>query len=89
MVYKVKITKTYYIVRRGDKRYRYLKLIINLPTDEKLLNVDYVYVLTPEEYEELIKVIKAIGSDRLRDKVKLPKDIDESFTTTNGKSNNA
>ncbi len=53
MVYKCKVTKTYYRVRRGLKVYRYVKLIVNLPLDEKLLNVDYVYVLTPDEYENL------------------------------------
>jgi len=85
MVYKVKITKTYYVVRRGERRYKYLKLIVNLPTDEKLLNVDYVYVLTPEEFEELIR---AVGEDKLGDKIKLLKNIDQSFTTSSSKSNN-
>ncbi len=55
MVYKVKITKTYYTVRRGTKTYRYIKLIVNLPVDEQLLKTEYVYVLTPEEYENLVK----------------------------------
>ncbi len=85
MVYKVKITKTYYVVRRGERRYKYLKLIVNLPTDEKLLNVDYVYVLTPEEFEELIRVV---GEDKLGDKIKLLKNINQSFTTSSSKSNN-
>ncbi len=55
MVYKLKVTKTYYTVRRGAKTYKYVKLIVNLPLDEKLLNVDYVYVLTPDEYEVLLR----------------------------------
>ena len=57
VVYKLRVTKTYYTVRRGSKRYRYVKLIVNLPVDEKLLNVDYVYVLTPDEFEKIAHCI--------------------------------
>jgi len=86
MVYKVKITKTYYVIRRGEKRYRYLKLIVNLPNDEKLMNVDYVYVLTPDEYEALMR---ALGNGKLStDKSKLSKDVNNSLTTRSDKSSN-
>ena len=86
MVYKVKITKTYYVIRRGEKRYRYLKLIVNLPNDEKLMNVDYVYVLTPDEYEALMR---ALGNGKLStDKSKPTKNVNNSLTTRSDKSSN-
>jgi len=64
MVYKCRVTRTQYRVRRGVREYRYIKLIVNLPIDEKLLSTDYVYVLTPDEFRDICKTLcKTICSE--------------------------
>ncbi len=86
MVYKLKITKTYYTVRRGTRTYKYVKLIVNLPLDEKLLNVDYVYVLTPEEYETLVRDLSKESSIKVYqenvDKIQTENDLCEKVLSS-------